>query len=317
MIDIILIQPKAGPYDMLGARVPYGLLSIASIPHRKGYKIKIIDQRTDHLWEKTLIESLKQNPICVGITCMTGGQIRYALHAAKIVRENSKSPIVWGGVHPSLLPSQTLENPYVDIIVVKEGDNSFLEVIEAIKNKKPLSKIKGIWYKENGKIFSTPEREFIKNLDTLPEIPYELIDTEKYASLHLEEGRSLDFITSRGCPFNCSFCYNQFFNKSRWRAMSAKESVKRLAKVVRKYNIKAIYFQDDNFCANIERLKEICKGIIDEKLNIIWGTLGLRIDTAMKMDDEVLNLMVKSGCRNVDIGAESGSQEILDMIEKK
>ena len=98
--------------------------------------------------------------------------------------------------------------------------------------------------------------------------------------------------------------------------MSAKETVKRVTKLVRAYNLKAIYFQDDNFCVNIPRLKEILRGIIKNRLNISWGTLGLRVDTAMRMDDEVLQLMYDSGCRNVDIGAESGSDRILQMIDK-
>lgn len=316
MREIILIQPKAGVWEKMGARLPIGLLSIAAIPHSQGYKVKIIDQRVDANWKQTLINSLKNNPLCVGLTCMTGKQIFYALEASKIVKKHSTVPVIFGGVHATLLPEQTLENKYVDLIVLREGEITFAELVDALEKNEPLRKIKGIYYKQDGKIIKNVERDFIKNLDELPELPYELVNISDYSSLNIE-GTSLDFVSSRGCPFACSFCYNCHFNKRTWRAFSAKEVVKRLKNLVKKYKIKTIYFQDDNFCADLNRLKEILQGIIRENLNIKWGTLGLRVDTAKKMDEEILCLMEKSGCVNVDIGAESGSKRILELIDKK
>jgi len=315
MADVVLIQPKAGPFDMLGARLPIGLLSISAFLHKKGYKIKIIDQRLDERWEETLEMSLKKNPLCVGITCMTGKQIFYAIKASKLVRKYSKCPIVWGGVHASLLPDQTLSNNFIDMLVLGEGDITFTELVEAIKKGNSFEKIKGLYFKKGSEIIKNPTREFITELDSLPELPYELVDVDRYASMNVE-GRSIDFVTSRGCPHRCSFCYNQFFNKRKWRAFSAEETVKRLKNVVTKYNIKTVYFQDDNFCVDLVRLKKILEGMIRENINVKWGTLGLRIDTAKKMDDELLSLMERSGCMNVDIGAESGNKRILEMIDK-
>jgi radical SAM superfamily enzyme YgiQ (UPF0313 family) len=316
MKDIILIQPRAGTFDLLGARIPSGVLSLATLPKDKGYNVKIIDQRIDKDWEKNLIKALKSNPICVGITCMTGRQIEFALKASKIVKEHSTSPVVWGGVHTTILPEESISHPLIDIIVLREGEITFMEVVEALENRTALADVKGIYYKEGGKVKRTGERSFIKNLDGLPDLPYELLDMEKYSSINIE-GKSIDFVSSRGCPFNCSFCYNTYFNRRLWRALSAEETVKRLKNMVNKYNIKTIFFQDDNFCADLTRLRKILKGILEEKLDINWGTLGLRVDTAKRMDDSMLQLMEKSGCVNVDIGAESGSKRILEMIDKQ
>ncbi len=315
MKEVILIQPKTGTFDMLGARLPSGLLSIAAIPVQKGYHVTIIDQRVDKDWTRSLVSALRRDPICVGITCMTGKQVLHALEAAKIVRNHSNVPLVWGGVHPTLTSEQSLENPYVDIIVIGEGDFTFMELVEALEQNAPLDTIKGIYYKQDGKIIKNPERGFIKNLDELPELPFDLVDINAYGSLNIE-GKSLDFVTSRGCSFKCSFCYNNYFNRGTWRAFSAKETVKRLKHFVEKYKVRTVYFQDDNFFNNLKRIKEILQGIIDEKLNIKWGTLGLRIDTTLRIDDELLQLMVASGCVNVDIGCESGSDRILSMIDK-
>ena len=168
MREIILIQPKAGAWEKMGARLPIGLLSIAAIPYNQGYKIKIIDQRIDANWKKTLINSLKKSPLCVGLTCMTGKQIFYALEASKIVKKHSTVPVIWGGVHATLLPEQTLENEYVDLIVLREGDVTFAELVNALEKNGSLKKIKGIYYKQNGKIIKNVERSFIKNFDYLP-----------------------------------------------------------------------------------------------------------------------------------------------------
>lgn len=315
MADIILVQPKAGPLETLGIRLPIGVLTVAAIPFLKGYKIKIIDQRLDDHWKNTLKQELKTNPICVGITSMTGKQIKYALEASEIVKTNSDVPVVWGGVHATLLPEQTLKNPVIDFIVTYEGDYSFTDLIYALEKGKDYSKIKGICYKKKGKFVQNPKRKTIINLDELPDLPYELVDMSKYTSLNIE-GKSIDFVSSRGCPHRCSFCYNLYFNQAKWRALSAEETVKRITRLVEDYGIKTIYFQDDNFCVNIKRLEKILIQIIKQKLDINWGTLGLRIDTAKRMDTRFLRLMEKSGCVNLDIGAESGDQKILSMIDK-
>ena len=127
-IDVILIYPRTG-VD-LGATVapPHSVLAIAAPLPSKGYNVKIIDQRVDPEWQISLIEYLKRNPICVGISCMTGTQIYFAIEAAKVVRNatNGKVPIVWGGPHPSLLPEQTLQSEYVDVVCVGEGELTFL-----------------------------------------------------------------------------------------------------------------------------------------------------------------------------------------------
>jgi len=316
MKEIILIQPKAGAFDMLGARLPSGILSIAAIPYQRGYNIKIIDQRTNPNWKNSLINSLKKEPLCVGITCMTGNQIFYALEASRIVKKYSDAPVIWGGVHATLSPKQTISNPNIDIIVLKEGELTFMEIIENLEKNKSFEDIEGIYYKKDNKIIKNPERAFIKNLNELPELPYKLVDLKNYTSLNIK-GKSIDFVSSRGCPYKCAFCYNNYFNNRKWRAFSAEETVRRLKNLVEEHKIKTVYFQDDNFCVDLKRLKKILQGIIKEKLDINWGTLGLRVDSAKRMDNELLQLMQKSGCVNVDIGAESGSKRILGLIDKE
>src|SRR3989338_9458759 len=111
MKEILLVQPKAGKWESLGIRSPDGLLSLAALPQKKGYPIKILDLRLEKDWKGILKEYLKQDPLLVATSCMTGIQIRYALEVSEFVKKHNKNiPVIWGGVHPTFMPQQTLEN---------------------------------------------------------------------------------------------------------------------------------------------------------------------------------------------------------------
>ena len=157
-MDIILFNPapRSGWQPQRRVELPLGLLSIATPLDLQGYRIKIIDEFANPNWKRELLEALTEKPLCFGVTCMTGPQILHALAACRLVRERYPDvPIIWGGIHASLLPEQTLENPYPDIVVVGEGEETFLELVKALESGSPLSNVSGICYKENGKIHHT------------------------------------------------------------------------------------------------------------------------------------------------------------------
>ncbi len=314
--DIVLVQPKVGKWDALATRLPESLLAIAAIPDQKGYHVKIIDQRTEEDWERQLLSSLKDKPICVGTSTMTGKQIHYALQVSELVKKHSEAPVVWGGIHPTLLPKQTLENENVDILVMREGELTFIDLVKTLEKGKSLKSVKGIYYKENGKIKKTSPRPFIKDLDSLPLLPYHLLDLKKYSTFDLRDKHALTFLTSRGCPFRCGFCHNAVTNKRIWRGFSAEETVRRLKYMVDEFGIRDFFIEDDNFCGNMKRFREIIDLLVKEDMDIFWGSLGVRADAIASMDRKLLKKMVKSGCRNLDVGAESGSQRILDLCQK-
>jgi len=320
MADIVLVQPKAGEFETIGIRPPDSLLTVAAIPVEKGYNVKIVDQRVSKDWRKELKEAMK-DALCVGITAMTGQQIKYALEVSKFVKENSNVPVVWGGVHVSLMPEQSIQNKYIDIIVKGEGDYALYEIADALEKQQKsgkdfLKNVRGIYYKKDDQIKKTKERELIQDLDKLPDLPYDLVDMNKYYGFSLEHGKSITLMTSRGCPYRCAFCYNTVYYKNKWRGMSARKTVDKIKYVIDKFGVKSIYFQDDNFCANVGRFKEIIDLILKEKINIKWGLLGSRINSLKMMDEEFLARVVKAGCVNIDVGIESGSQRILNLISK-
>ncbi len=318
MADIILVMPIANRFDKVTIRVPNGLLAIAALPEKAGYDVKIIDLKVDENWQKTLKSSIDTTTLCVGITCSTGRMIRSALNVASKVREiNPELPIVWGGPHPTLMPKQTLEHPLVDIIVLNEGDEIFMELVEALANKKDFSNIKGIGYKNNGHVKINPPAPLIGDVDLLPLSPYNLVDVSKYATLNIDNLPSLDILTSRGCPYNCGFCSTPATSQRLWRALSVNRIIKNITLLKERYGIRTFYFVDDNFMVNLKRVEQFLDALKESGLNIYWGSQGVRINTINKMSSKFLDKIEESGCVELSIGVESANQEILDIIDKK
>ncbi|MDY6964996.1 MAG: radical SAM protein [Halobacteriota archaeon] len=305
-MKVLLVQPYNLDYTRetkVPTPAPFALICLASVLRENGHDVYIFDRNlSDRPFEK---EIKKIWPDMVGITSFTGPMILDALEAAKVARETTvNAPIVWGGIHPSMLPIQTIEDPYVDIVAVGEGEYTILELADAIEREKPLDGIKGIIYKENGTIHRNPPRQFMRDLDELPMPAWDLIDLRKYSSLHM--------FTSRGCPHNCAFCYNNEFYRCLWRGRSSDKVIEEISYLKSKYKTRWFVFGDDNFTCNKKRLREICNKLIVEDLDIQWRCES-RVDYVNR---EILGLMKKAGCHVIYFGVESGSQRILDMIDK-
>ena len=239
------------------------------------------------------------------------------IEISQFVKSNSDVPVVWGGVHASLLPLQTINNKYIDIVVYGEGDYTLLELVKELKNKKDLKKVDGIYFKEkSGKIKKNNPRKAIENLDDLPPMPYDLINLKKYYGMDLEGKPSITLMTSRGCPFRCAFCYNTVFHQRKWRGKSAEKVLDDISYVIEKLKINNIYFEDDNFCADLNRFNKIVDGIISNKFDIKWGLLGVRINSLKVMSNDFLKKVSKAGCVNIDVGIESGNDRVLKLIQK-
>ena len=318
--DIILIYPKTGVDFGSTVAPPHSILSVAAPLHKEGYKVKIIDQRTDLHWDKSLESGISSKTICIGISCMTGTQIYFAIEAAKVIRNiDSRVPIVWGGPHPSILPEQTCQSEYVDIVCVGEGDITFSEIVKALQAKTPLETINGIAFKDSNRIIITPER-LLLDVETLLPVPWELVNVEDYIhpDFYLKESpRTLDIgQTSRGCPFNCGFCCSSALQKHKWRPMSVEKALEVIVDPVKRFKLNGIWIRDDEFYINRDRVNNICEGIIKANLKIHWYTSGTRADIFSRASEEEVDLLKKSGAYVLKFGAESGSNRILKLMNK-
>jgi radical SAM superfamily enzyme YgiQ (UPF0313 family) len=296
-------------------QVPLSLLTIATPLDRAGYKVRIIDQRVDKNWKESFLQELKEGPICVGISSMTGPQIANALVASQLAKRHGDVPVVWGGIHPTLLPDQTLESEAVDIVVQGEGEETFFELVQAIEDGGSLHKVRGIYYKEGNQTRSTPPRPLI-DLNQQPPLSYHLVEISDYPFGMFEQG-NLTFETSRGCPLRCGFCYNTRVYKSTWRGLTADETIRRTKILINDHGIRGISFADDNFFGNRERGIQILRRIKEEKLGVTISKLDAHFSVLSKLTDEELTLIRESGARILMIGVESGSPRILGMMKKR
>ncbi len=319
MAHAVLINPKG--FNLINDQtLPFGLL-YTSVFACQEYDIVIIDQRMHKDWKQRLLKELEKQPHVVGFNCMTGPMIIDALEMTKVVKEHSNAKTLWGGIHPSLLPYQTIQNQYIDMVIVGEGDYAFHDLLKALDKGTPLESIEGLWWKDNqGQIHQNTARREIKKLDEIPLLPYHLVDVEKYY-IQLKEGRgntrSLNVFTSRGCPHKCTYCYNLDFNKAYWRQMSTERSFDEIKYLVEKYNLQNIFILDDNFFVNTQRAKEVAT-LIDQQhwKNFSWDVLGAQVSTLRTVDQEYLNYIKSTGCNSVMIGIETGSDKMMKLIKK-
>lgn len=306
--EVVLFYPRVQPQKH-HHELPLSILALVPALRKRGYSVILIDERIDRHALSKLERSLDK-AICVGISSMTGYQIQGGITAAKLVREVSDVPIVWGGWHVSLLPEESVKNPYVDIVVRGQGEVTFAELVQAIEEKRDLRGIPGITFKEDGRVVNNEDRPII-SLDGLDPMPYDLISINKYHP-------HFSYLSSIGCPMSCGFCADAVVYKGRWRAMDPyrlSDEISALSKRL-SWRIRSIYFIDNNFFVNPERVITFCQEILKRKTSIVWEALGHPKQLA-HFDDEFYDLIRRAGCYRILTGTESGSQKVLDYIKKK
>jgi radical SAM superfamily enzyme YgiQ (UPF0313 family) len=314
MTNVILFSPICDTIRITFTIPPWALLHVAAPLVEDGYSVSIIDQNVELNWKKRLRSELGEDTLFVGVTAMTGMQIKFCLEFINEAKSLRNVPVVWGGGHASIFPEQTLNHKQVDFVVKGEGEATVREFAQALKSGKGFNGIKGLWYKEDGKIRQNPEREFI-DMNQLARMPFELIDVERYIFSTSYAKRNFELCSSRGCPHRCGFCYNVCTNKQKWRCKSAEKVVEELKFLVEKYHIDGLNWREDNFFVDKKRVEAICLGMIREGLNIKWHS-DSRIDYFAGYDDDFIELLRQSGCSRITFGVESGSQKVLNIIKK-
>lgn len=297
--------------------IPYSLLSIATYIHDKGYGVKILDNNTGiYAREKEYIKELVKQSKIVGISSMIGKQIIDGLGFAKYVREiNPNATIVWGGYAPSLLPELFAKQKFVDIIVRGQGEKTFLEFVETILSYGKLEKIKGIIYIQNGEVIYNPNREFI-NLNERPPYPFSLINVPTYIRNDDEiNTKTINYVSSQGCPFKCGFCSEVSIYQCKWLYLSAEKIIHDVKYLYDTYQINGVKFYDPNFFTNRNRVMQFIKLLNESSITIKWAA-SAHPNNLIVLNDKEWQSIRNSGCSRILVGAESGSQEVLNLMHK-
>jgi len=289
---------------------PLGLMYIASyMKKNSAHDVSIIDARVLRIGYEDLERRIRDvGPDLVGIQATTF-TLKDALLTAKLVKKiNPDIYVNIGGVHTTVYPKETLAYPEVDSITIGEGEVTFTELADALAGSRPLETIKGIGFKKAKElVFNTP-REFIEDLDGLPFPSRSMLPFKEYHSAVSKSKFVGTMVTSRGCPFNCLFC----FTKGRkFRQRSPENVIKELKECI-KLGITEFEFYDDTFTVNRKRVMDICDLIIKEKLKIKWA-IRARVNT---VNYEMLKKLKEAGCLRINYGVEAGTPEILKVIRK-
>ncbi len=311
-MKVLLLQPN---FDTHIITPPLGLGYLAGALLKDGHDVILFDCIAKGIDNQKIIEILtKERPDVIGISVLSIS-FKNTIDLITLIRKNITTLVVIGGPHVSALPEYSLETSKADIAVIGEGENTFREIASG----KSLNEINGICFWSDNKIITTPSRPFIDDLDTIPFPAWSLIQPDNYPptphGAFYKKYPIAPITTTRGCPFNCIFCASKCTWKQKLRARSAMNVVDEIEYLHRNFGIQEFHFEDDNFTFSKKHAMAVCEEIIRRGLDIVWACPnGVRID---KLDKELIDTMKRSGCYLLAFGIESGSQEILDKMNKK
>lgn len=314
-MKVVLVWAKVPKERNLSA--PFGICYIASYVRRElNLTVDIIDANLERLSVKETVKRILDNKYdLVGISFMTP-QADFAFELTKEIKGADKDIlVVHGGVHPTVNPLDSLNN-HADYCVIGEGEITFKEMLESLRNGTKPHDIDGLAYKVNEEVKFTKPREFIENLDDIPPPAFDLLSIEKYKEdLHVKNGLAIPVMASRGCPFNCSFCTSPTIWRRTVRFRSPENILDEIRGYIDRYNIRKFHFYDDNFLLSEKRMEDFCRAVKKSRMKFEWICLG-RTDT-INRHPEILKTMKHAGCLGLEIGVETLDDNVLKSTNKK
>ncbi len=311
-MKVLIINPpyNSSKYKFLGlVAPPLGIAYIAAMLERNGTTVKILDAPALEIDHETIKNEIQMySPEIVAVTAVTP-TIGSALRTAQISKEACPNAItVLGGYHPTFTYNEVLKNDFVDIVVCGEGEQTMVELVEAIEKGRNLREVNGIAIKN----FKTSPRDIINDLDSIPFPARHLLPMNEYKILNMNFTTGT-IVSGRGCPYKCSFCASSAMHGHKLRLRSAENVVDEMEHLVSDHNIEMVAFMDDTFTIKNSRVYEICETMKDRGLDNYWGCTA-RVDT---ISEKLLKTMKDAGCITMFLGVESADQQLLNQINKK
>jgi len=327
-MKILLINPPIREWSKPNL-LPLGLGYIAAVLHRGGHEVEVMDINA-YRWSPEEVENrIKKADFDIagiGAIVTVYKYVKWLISLLKKYHPAKK--VIVGGSVGSSIPKIILEKTGADIVCTGEGENTIVELVEAVERNKPLSEVEGIWFKDTGgKIAVNKHRKSIINLDELPFPAWELFPMDTYLknpvgapnrNKWIDGGAgentvlSMNISATRGCPYKCIYCYHDFMGQ-RYRHRSPENIVKEMKTLHEKYGAEYLHFTDDEFCLKKEFIYEFCSEVKRELGGkVTWGCAG-RVNL---MTEELVSTMAEAGCVLIGYGIESGSQRMLDIMKK-
>lgn len=318
-LKVVLITSSTGQNERLenqSAWPPLGLLYLATALQSAGHEVKVIDNARARLPVEKVAERIKkENPEILGVSALTPTFKEGIKIAAAVKSELSDVKIAFGNYHATFTYEQLLVNcPIVDCVVIGEGERTFLELVNAVEKNQEMKSVRGIAFRHDGKVVRTEPTPLIENLDELPIPNRALLDQVYYSEvvgLLGSSGKFTTVITSRGCPYACTYCACAAFSSRKVRFRSP-ESVVAEMEALWSEGYEEIGFVDDNLLVNRQRVEKICDMLKEKKIKFNLWAEG-RVDHA---SHEMLRKFTRAGCKTIYFGIESGNQKVLDYYKK-
>ncbi len=343
---VMLIYPPVSfsPQSMKQAHLPLGLAYIAAVL-RDVCELRVLDAAVEGYHHEESVETTGRageklmryglafseierrigefGPDVVGVSCIFSSQFRNVLDVCRAAkRVNPDIITVTGGTHPTFLAERCLVEDSLDLVVRGEGEYTLRDVVLRSGDNFSPGEIPGLAWKDvEGKVRLNPLREPYPNLDDIPLPARDMFPVEKYNRIGLPMGivykrkPFMNIITSRGCPFRCTFCSSTNFWGNRYRTRSPENVLEEMDLLISEFGVREFKFFDDNLTANKARAKDIFKGMVERRLNVTWNTPnGIHV---VSLDEDMLDLMKASGCYELTLAVESGDPYVLKNIIKK
>jgi anaerobic magnesium-protoporphyrin IX monomethyl ester cyclase len=341
MLHVCLINPP-GVKTISGIQgnnpnPPIGLAYIAAAIREAGHRVTLIDATGEAMDQikpmKTrpdiLVQGLTPDQIIdrvpadvdvVGIGCSFSSLWLACRDILERVRDSHPDiPLIMGGEHASALPEHVLQTSRADICVIGEGEETIVELLEAITQKQDLHGVAGIAFREGDQIFHTPRRKRMTHIDDLPLPAWDLFPMEEYRNRKqnsgLYQGRAMPLLATRGCPYRCTFCSSPNMWTTRYVTRDPVKVVDEMQLYMSRYGATDFHLQDLTAIVNKRWIIRFCDEILNRKLNIVWQLpSGTRCEA---IDEEVCEKLAATGCKNLSFAPESGSPRILKAMRKQ
>lgn len=314
--------------------LPLELLQIATGPAAEGYEVVMIDAMVEPQYVEKCIEAC-EDALLFASSCILGYQVYDGYLTAKAVRERHPDlPIIWGGWFPSVIPEMYLHEGIADAVGIGQGEQTFLEVCEAVASGTDLAEVPGLAVLRDGRVQYTDHRPVI-GFDKIRPVPWHLLDYEKYAALQTvgnqakvrhrfplpgdwtieRPPRGFSHFSSFGCPEPCTFCCSPGLTNRRWKAIPGDVLAEEIAELQDRFKFDVLRFQDANYGVAEKRVRAFCEKMIELKVPIHWnGTI--EVETIMRYKEDTLDMLEESKCHLLWLGAEAGTKEMQDRIKK-
>lgn len=302
MKKIILLYSPPPVLDKPSTRAPLALLAVAGPLTAAGYKVVIMPREPAR--HAVLFEALREEVLLYGVSVMTGPQIALALESTRLFKERSpQTPVVWGGWHPTIFPEQVVRQEGVDFAVAGRGEDALHDLAMCLSGNLSYRGIEGLVFKADGKMHNNGIARG-KDINKYPPLDYGLLQMEDYIFEDEIAPRTINYVSSRGCPKNCPSCAQSLVSDGVWRAYSPERMTDDAVRLSREFGVNGLLFDDANFFVDGLRATAFAAGLVNRQAGVKWGMPTGRLEDTLGFDDKFWDIMRISGLKSVFVGLE-------------